>query len=125
MFRETKIDLSWSFTYVSRSETTKWTHGYHRCPAKFIPQLVEKLIDTYVTSNHANIYDPFFGSGTTIVSAISRSYMASGTDINGIVFLMAQILPQTRDKCTDRFSSTINATSKAYPTEYIVMGVKP
>lgn len=90
-FREVNIDPSWSFSEISRLETTKWTHGYHRYPAKFIPQLVEKLFDEYVTSNHPHINDPFFGSGTTIVSAISRGYIASGTDINGIAYLMTQV----------------------------------
>ncbi|MHA1169211.1 MAG: hypothetical protein ACTSRU_15395, partial [Candidatus Hodarchaeales archaeon] len=35
--------------------------------------------------------DPFYGSGTTIVSAIARGYRASGTDINGIAHLMTKV----------------------------------
>lgn len=89
LLQKTKINPDWSFANYSRSETAKWTHCYHRYPAKFIPQLVEKLFDEYLPkSSDIHINDPFFGSGTTIVSAISRGYRGSGTDINGIAYLM-------------------------------------
>ena len=90
-FEETKVDPSWSFAECGRKETNKWTHGYHRYPAKFIPQIVERLFDEYITDSNAHINDPFFGSGTTIVSAIARGYRASGTDINGIAYLMTKV----------------------------------
>ena len=35
-----------------------------------------------------------------------------------------KILPQTRDEKTDRFASRDKADSQAYPTEYIVIGLK-
>ena len=77
-FEVVKVDSSWSFSEYGQSETTKWTHGYHRYPAKFIPQIAERLFDEYITKNNAHINDPFYGSGTTIVSAIARGYR-SGT----------------------------------------------
>jgi len=43
------------------SDTGKWTHNYHRYPAKFIPQLVEKLLDKYIAHKEAHINDPFMG----------------------------------------------------------------
>ncbi|TFG27599.1 hypothetical protein EU527_18410, partial [Candidatus Thorarchaeota archaeon] len=116
MFGEVEVDPSWSFADISRTETAKWTHGYHRYPAKFIPQLVERLFDEYVTSSHAHVNDPFFGSGTTIVTAISRGYIASGTDINGIALLMTQaksvpIDPSYLDLKIKRFLAGIRPTS--------------
>jgi len=87
-------DESWSFAHCKPSETTKWTHSYHRYPAKFIPQLVERLFDEYLPVGDASVNDPFLGSGTTIVSALARGYHASGTDINRIAFLMTSV------KCT-------------------------
>jgi len=91
MFQQKKVDKEWSFSQLKRSETSKWTHAYHRYPAKFIPQLVERLIQEYVSSENAHINDPFMGSGTTIVTAISRGYRASGTDINRIAYLMTKV----------------------------------
>lgn len=91
LFKSSKIQKYWSFEGCKPSETGKWTHSYHRYPAKFIPQLVEKLIDEYIPNGEAHINDPFMGSGTTITTAISRGFIASGTDINAIAYLMAKV----------------------------------
>lgn len=88
-FNQKSIDKEWSFSEYKPSDTGKWTHSYHRYPAKFIPQLVEKLMDTYLNNAIASVNDPFMGCGTTIVSAISRGFHTSGTDINKIAYLMA------------------------------------
>jgi hypothetical protein len=61
LFKEKGIDEDWTFAEYKPSDTGKWTHSYHRYPAKFIPQLVEKLIDEYITSEDAHIDDPFMG----------------------------------------------------------------
>jgi len=90
LFNTKKIDNDWSFVGYKPSDTGKWTHSYHRYPAKFIPQLVERLIDEYIFSEEVHINDPFMGCGTTIVTAISRGFKASGTDINKIAYLMAK-----------------------------------
>lgn len=36
-------------------DTCKWTQNYHRYPAEFIPQLVENLIDEYVSNKNVHI----------------------------------------------------------------------
>ena len=90
-FQKKEVDEGWSFIECKPSETGKWTHDYHRYPAKFIPQLVERLIDEYINGEQAHINDPFMGCGTTIVSAISRGYQASGTDINKIAYLITKV----------------------------------
>lgn len=91
LFNTKKIDDDWSFVGYKPSDTGKWTHNYHRYPAKFIPQLVEKLIDEYIPHKEAHINDPFMGCGTTIVTAISRGFKASGTDINKIAHLITKV----------------------------------
>ncbi len=92
LFNSIKIDKAWSFIEYKPSETSKLTHCYHRYPAKFIPQLVEKLMDEYLEAiNEPHVNDLFMGSGTTIVSAISRGYKASGTDINYISELITRV----------------------------------
>ncbi len=90
LFNKKKLDSDWSFEGCTPSQTGKWTHDFHRYPAKFIPQLVEKLLDEYIESEDVHINDPFLGSGTTIVTAISRGMRASGTDINKLALLIAQ-----------------------------------
>lgn len=91
-FAKKEVDPEWSFEKTKPSDRGKWTHGYHRYPAKFIPQIVKKLMDEYIENQkEASINDPFFGCGTTIVSAISRGFYASGTDINRIAYLIAKV----------------------------------
>ena len=91
LFNTKKVDEDWSFVGYKPSDTGKWSHDYHRYPAKFIPQLVERLIDEYVSHKDAHINDPFMGCGTTVVTAISRGFKASGTDINKIAYLITRV----------------------------------
>ena len=111
-FEQTPIDKMWSFSDCKPSDTGKWTHGYHRYPAKFIPQLVERLMDDYISNGTANVNDPFMGCGTTIVSAISRGFRASGTDINKVAHLVTKakatpILPDLLKKKVGLFLSKV------------------
>ena len=111
-FKQTSIDKTWSFSDCKPSDTGKWTHGYHRYPAKFIPQLAERLMDDYITNGTANVNDPFMGCGTTVVSAISRGVRASGTDINKVAHLVTKakatpIAPDYLDKKVKRFLSEV------------------
>lgn len=112
-FKQTPIDKEWSFSDSKPSDTGKWTHSYHRYPAKFIPQLVERLMDDYITNGAANVNDPFMGCGTTVVSAISRGFHASGTDINKVAHLMTTakatpIQPDYLKKKVNQFLSQIS-----------------
>jgi DNA modification methylase len=91
IFNAKMIDEDWSFIGYKPSDTGKWTHNYHRYPAKFIPQLVEKLFNEYISDGSAHVNDPFIGCGTTVVTAISRGLRASGTDINKIAYLIAKV----------------------------------
>ncbi|MEM4067782.1 MAG: DNA methyltransferase [Candidatus Micrarchaeaceae archaeon] len=91
LFNTKKTDTDWSFVQYKPSDTGKWSHNYHRYPAKFIPQLVERLLYEYAPHKEASINDPFMGSGTTIVTAISKGFKASGTDINKIAHLITKV----------------------------------
>lgn len=120
LFDTIKVNKEWSFAGYKTSETGKWTHSYHRYPAKFIPQLVEKLIDEYITKKNAYINDPFYGSGTTIVTAISRGFKASGTDINKIAYLMTKVKstpiePEYLDRKVKQFLSEITQETSIEP----------
>lgn len=92
LFQSTGIEKDWSFIEYKPSDTSKLTHCYHRYPAKFIPQLVEKLMDEYLIDiKNPHVNDLFMGSGTTIACAITRGYRASGTDINYISELITRV----------------------------------
>jgi DNA modification methylase len=80
----------WSFINTTRLETNYLTHGYHRYPAKFIPNIVQKLINDY-TQPGSLIVDPFGGCGTTLVEAKISGRKSIGIDINPIAKLITDI----------------------------------
>jgi DNA modification methylase len=80
----------WSFRDVGRSQTTAFTHDYHRYPAKFIPQIVRKLIEDYAPGSTQVICDPFGGCGTTLVEAKLLGHKSIGFDINPVAKLITQ-----------------------------------
>ena len=89
LFEKTQIDPSWAFADKTRKDTTYATHGYHRYPAKFIPQIVSRLAQIY-TQEGDLIVDPFGGCGTTLVESKVMRRPSLGVDINPVAVLMAQ-----------------------------------
>lgn len=89
LFLEIQPDPEWSFAGLSQAHTTYGTHGYHRYPAKFIPQLAAKLITLYTREGNT-VLDPFMGSGTTLVEAKRLKRPSLGIDINPVAHLIAQ-----------------------------------
>ena len=81
---------SWSFRDAKRSQTTALTHNYHRYPAKFIPQIVQKLIEDYAPNKNQIILDPFGGCGTTLIEAKLSGHKSIGFDINPVAKLITQ-----------------------------------
>ncbi|MCL5277507.1 MAG: site-specific DNA-methyltransferase [Deltaproteobacteria bacterium] len=120
LFRSKPVDTDWSFSWCTPKDTSKLTHGYHRYPAKFIPQLVERLMDEYLTGrDDPHVNDPFMGSGTTVACAISRGYKASGTDINHVSGLI------TRVKGTPIDPEYLQKRVKAFLSDLSLGGPRP
>lgn len=90
-FKRLKPRKEWSFRDVQRKEMHSHTHGYHRYPAKFIPQIVRQLIDDYAPSGREVICDPFGGCGTTLVEAKISGRKSVGFDINPVAKLITQV----------------------------------
>ena len=109
----------WAFNAAGRSETNYITHGYHRYPAKFIPNLVQKLIDDY-TEVGDMVVDPFGGCGTTLVEAKVRGRRSHGFDINPVAKLITQtkiapIKPKSLEKTLAKFQKDYEATKAIAP----------
>jgi DNA modification methylase len=88
-FSSSLPDDSWSFREAKRSETNYISHCYHRYPAKFIPQIVNKLIRDF-TDKGDLVLDPFGGCGTTLVEAKVLGRKSIGFDINPVAKLIAE-----------------------------------
>jgi len=105
LFSKTKIDYSWSFSDKTRKDTAYITHGYHRYPAKFIPQIVSRLAEKY-TNEGDLIVDPFGGCGTTLVESKVMGRPSVGVDINPVAVLItkAKITPIDPQKIEKAFA---------------------
>lgn len=80
-----RVSKKWSFE-ESRS-IDFWTHGYHRYPAKFIPQIVKKLLEKYTVAGD-KVADVFAGCGTTLVECKIHGRTSIGVDINPVAQLI-------------------------------------
>ena len=115
-FKNIKINKSWAFADKTRKETAYLTHGYHRYPAKFIPQIVYRLAKKY-TKEGDLIVDPFGGCGTTSVEAKVIGRPSIGIDINPVAVLIAEAkitpiepikLEDERIKLKNKFNSNFS-----------------
>jgi DNA modification methylase len=88
------INDSWDF---ATANTKEYTHCFHAYPAMMIPQIARKLIEDYKTSDTELIFDPYCGSGTTLVEAKLKGIVSIGTDLNPMARLMARAKSSTYD----------------------------
>ena len=81
------IDNKWSFVGVN---TKEFTHCYHNYPAMMIPQIARRLIKEYAPKDTKLIFDPYCGTGTTLVEAKLANINSIGTDLNPLAQLIAR-----------------------------------
>lgn len=94
---ERKVDDRWSF---KTANTKEFTHCYHTYPAMMIPQIARTLIEEYrPTGRFEMLFDPYMGSGTSLVEAKLVGVNAVGTDLNPLAVMMGKVK-------TTRYSST-------------------
>ena len=86
MLAEKYVDTSWDFR---TADTKQLTHCYHNYPAMMIPQIAGRLLDRYA-SNATLLFDPYCGTGTSLVEANVRGIDAIGTDLNPLARLIAR-----------------------------------
>jgi hypothetical protein len=84
------LDLSWSEAELPERERTKHVHRLHPYHGKFIPQLVEVLLERYLQPGE-HVIDPFAGSGTTLVQALESGLDATGVDIAAFNCLLMRV----------------------------------
>jgi hypothetical protein len=83
------LDLSWSERALPERERTKHVHRLHPYHGKFIPQLVEVLLERYVP--RGRVLDPFAGSGTTLVQALESGLDATGVEVAAFNCLLVHV----------------------------------
>jgi DNA modification methylase len=80
------VDDTWDFR---QSDTKTLTHCYHNYPAMMIPQVAERILSKYGKGSHV-LFDPYCGTGTSLVEANIKGINAIGTDLNPLARLIAK-----------------------------------
>jgi hypothetical protein len=90
LYRELDLDLSWSERDLPERERTKHVHRLHPYLGKFVPQLVEALLERHLPRAR-HVLDPFAGSGTTLVQALESRRDATGIDVAAFNCLLMRV----------------------------------
>lgn len=90
LYSEIDLELSWSEDELPQVQRTKHVHSLHPYLGKFIPQLVEVFVHRYFTARDC-VYDPFAGSGTTLVEANVFGAGSVGCDISAFNCLLSRV----------------------------------
>jgi hypothetical protein len=120
LYREIDLELSWSERQLPERERTKHVHRLHPYLGKFVPQIVEVLLERYLPRG-GRVLDPFAGSGTTLVQALESGLDATGGDVAAFNCLLTHVKTaryepfllgrEVRDACArlERFAGEADA----------------
>jgi DNA modification methylase len=82
------LNLNWGERDLPERERTKHVHRLHPYLGKYIPQLVEVFLRKYFLPGDL-IFDPFMGSGTTLVQANELGINSIGSDVSAFNVILS------------------------------------
>lgn len=98
----------WSYNGVN---TKRYSHGFHGYPARMIPQISNRLIVLFSSKGDV-VWDPFCGSGSTLVESMILGRKSIGTDLNPFAIFLSKVktrpikivrLEKTKNEIIERF----------------------
>jgi DNA methylase len=107
------LELSWSEAELPERERTKHVHRLHPYLGKFVPQLVEVFLRRYARPGQL-VWDPFAGSGTTLVEANAFGARAAGCDISAFNCLLTCVKTAAYDP-VDLLGDVVRLSAEAKP----------
>jgi hypothetical protein len=116
---ERRIDNNWNF---KTANTKEFTHCYHTYPAMMIPQVARTLIEQFAPQGRFELlFDPYMGSGTSLVEASLKGVNSIGTDINPLARLIskAKVSHFNIDQI-EKYLSEIQLLSFTYQPEKVI-----
>jgi site-specific DNA-methyltransferase (cytosine-N4-specific) len=105
-FRSLK-DIDWNFP-ENQHDAISQIHPY---PARFIESLPRNLIQSLGCAENTVIFDPFCGSGTTLLEAQRAGIPSIGVDLNPIACLISRVKTQPLDSAFEEHFHKVIADS--------------
>ena len=96
LYGDIDLELSWSERELPQRERTKHVHRLHPYLGKFVPQLAEAFLRRYAKPGDL-VWDPFAGSGTTLVEANAFGARAAGCDVSAFNCLLVRVKTASYD----------------------------
>ncbi len=84
---KTRLVSDWDYRTAN---TKEYTHGIHPYPAMMIPQVARRLIQEYGNPGDF-LFDPYCGTGTTLLEASLAGSESIGADLNPLARLIAKV----------------------------------
>ena len=110
------LNLNWRERDLPEYQRTKHVHRLHPYLGKFIPQLVEIFLRKY---RPTLVYDPFVGSGTTLVEANALGIDSIGTDVSAFNVLLSKVKTADYDiSLLEKEVDSILSRMDAYRNKY-------
>lgn len=109
----TPKDNNWDFDGLRIVQRQYNTHFSHHYTAKFIPQIPQNIIKQFKKSDNDIVFDPFLGSGTTIVEGKLQGHPSFGIEINPLAVKIskAKVTPVDFD-LVDKFCKWLSDKRK-------------
>ena len=98
-------DSFWNFIGAN---TKEYTHSFHIYPAMMIPQIAREILKRYKTKDMKVLFDPYCGTGTSLVEGSLVGLKCIGTDLNPLARLI------TKAKVTKVDINNIKALSEEF-----------
>lgn len=78
--------------FIRQANPNSYTHGMFKYPCKFIPEIPRWAMLSYLEGGRTTlVFDPFAGSGTTLLEANLHGFDAAGTEIDDIAKLIIRV----------------------------------
>ena len=89
MIKEKKyFDEYWDFF---GADTKEYTHCFHVYPAMMIPQVAREILKRYKNENMKVLFDPYCGTGTSLVEGSLAGLKCIGLDLNPLARLISKV----------------------------------